>query len=225
MASFYNTTELIRVLRVAIKHVFLLFCHVTQYFPSSQASNLLSSRRYAATMSLARRGDLLHSALTCLSSADARRLKSRHPCTRRTTTYRFSWQQHTCGAVGGSPMECGVGGQPHKTQYFHPRHRHSPPGMTLPRTAWVRLNCLPRCRGFPLMRLYKCGMVSCGLWVWCRRTSRRPCCPPMSNPSTSSWTARPGGSGRWDNRMAGPRASAWLEEFAQKMNAVLSALG
>jgi len=41
----------------------------------------------------------------------------------------------------------------------------------------------------------------CGLWVWRRRTNRRPCCLPMSNPSTSSWTARPDGSGRWDNQM------------------------
>jgi len=37
-------------------------------------------------------------------------------CTRRTTTHQFFWQQqHTCGAVDGSSMECGVGGQPHKT--------------------------------------------------------------------------------------------------------------
>jgi len=42
----------------------------------------------------------------------------------------------------------------------------------------------------------------CGLWEWRRRTNRRQCCPPMSNPSTSSWTARPDGSGRWNNRMA-----------------------
>jgi len=33
----------------------------------------------------------------------------------------------------------------------------------------------------------------CGLWVWRRRTNRRPCCPPMSNPSTSSWSARRAG--------------------------------
>ena len=35
--------------------------------------------------------------------------------------------------------------------------------------------------------VYTCG---CGpfsvLWVWRRRTNRWPCCPPMSNPSTSS---------------------------------------
>ena len=32
-------------------------------------------------------------------------------CTRGTTTHQFIWQQqHTCGAVGGLPMECGVDG-------------------------------------------------------------------------------------------------------------------
>ena len=36
-----------------------------------------------------------------------------------TTTY-------TRGALGGSSMECGVGGQPHKTPRFHPRHRYPP---------------------------------------------------------------------------------------------------
>jgi len=38
-------------------------------------------------------------------------------------------------------MEGGVGGQHYNTPYFHPRSRH-PPGMTLPKTAWVRLNRL-----------------------------------------------------------------------------------
>ena len=42
----------------------------------------------------------------------------------------------------------------------------------------------------------------CGLWVWRRRTNRRPYCHSMSNPSTSSWIAWPDGSRRWDNRMA-----------------------
>jgi len=55
-------------------------------------------------------------------------------------------------------------------------------------------------------RLHKWGMASfCGLWVWCRRSSRRPCCPSLSNPSTSPWTAWPDGSGRCDNRMAAQR--------------------
>jgi len=41
-----------------------------------------------------------------------------------------------------------------------------------------------------------------GLWMWRKKTNRRPCCPRMSNPSAPKWTARPDGSVRWDNRMA-----------------------
>jgi len=34
-------------------------------------------------------------------------------CTRRTTAHHSVWrQQYTCGSLGGSPMECGVDGQP-----------------------------------------------------------------------------------------------------------------
>ena len=106
-------------------------------------------RRNGATLSLTRRviepGHLLNPALTRPLSANARCLKSWHPCcNRRTTSHQFFWQQQqSCGAVGGSPMECGVGGQPHKTPHFHSRHRYPPPGMTLPRrAAWIRLNRL-----------------------------------------------------------------------------------
>ena len=58
-------------------------------------------------------------------------------CTRRTATHQLLWQQqHTCGAVGGSSMECGVGGQPHKTPHFNSRHRYphlrnDPPNKSL----------------------------------------------------------------------------------------------
>jgi len=45
---------------------------------------------------------------------------------RPTTTHQFIWQQHTCGAMGASPMEGEVVGQPYETPYFHPRHRHPP---------------------------------------------------------------------------------------------------
>jgi len=36
----------------------------------------------------------------------------------------------------------------------------------------------------------------------CRRTNCGPCCPPMSNPSTSPQTTWPDGFRRWNNRMA-----------------------
>jgi len=84
-------------------------------------------RRSGATLSLARRamehGHLLHSALTRPSSANARRLKSRHPfvisSSDNNNIRAAQWADHQ--------MECGVGGQPHKTPHFHPRHRYPPP--------------------------------------------------------------------------------------------------
>ena len=62
----------------------------------------------------------------------------------------------------------------------------------------------------------------CGLWEWRWRTNRRPCIPPVSNPSTSTRTARPDGSGWWDDCMAAKhlpwdlvRPSSGLKELAQ----------
>jgi len=102
-------------------------------------------------------------------------------------------------------MEGRVRGQHYETPYFPHRQWHPPSGMALPRTAWVRLNRLRsphRCPTFPLLLVQMGYGPFCGLIVWRRRTNRRPCCPPMSNPSTSPWTARPDSSRWWDNRMA-----------------------
>ena len=66
-----------------------------------------------------------------------------------------------------------------------------------------------------------------GVWppLWHRRTKHRTCFPPMSNPSTSSWTAQLDNSGWWDNRMAAQhlpwglvQPSSGYEELAQKKN-------
>jgi len=124
--------------------------------------------------------------------------------TRCTTSHLFIWQrQETCGAVGGSTMECGMYGQPHKTPHFHPRHRHPPHGCDPSKmTLGPAQPPTHRCRKFPLLLVQITYVLLCGLWVWRRRTNRRPCCPPMSNPSTSPWTAWPDGSVRWDNRIA-----------------------
>ena len=55
---------------------------------------------------------------------------------------------------------CGVGGQPYKTPYIHPRHRHPHGVVIFPRTAWVRLNCLHTGVGRFHSCLYKWAMAS-----------------------------------------------------------------
>ena len=106
-----------------------------------------------------------------------------------------------------------------KAEWLHNLTRHRtfisdtgihPTGMTLPRTAWVRHKPSepvwdvsdPACtNGYGLL---------CCLWVWRRSTNRRPCCPPMSNLTTFSWSARPDGSGPLDNRMAAQHLPRYL---------------
>ena len=105
-------------------------------------------------------------------------------------------------------MECGVGEQPHKTPNFHSRHRYPPSRNDPPKKSLGPDQPPPhRCRAFPILLVQMGYGLLCGLWVWRRRTNRRPCCPPMSNPSATPRTARPDGSGRWDNRMALQRPS------------------
>jgi len=81
-------------------------------------------RRKGATLSLTlhamESGHLFHSALTRSSSANAGRLKSRHPFV--SAAQQLLSLSDNSGAVGGSPMECGMGGQSHKTPHFHSRH-------------------------------------------------------------------------------------------------------
>ena len=60
----------------------------------------------------------------------------------------------------GTPMECGLGGQPHKTPHFHPQHRHQPRGNALARRAWVRLNYFRTGVGRFRSCLCKWGMAS-----------------------------------------------------------------
>jgi len=106
-------------------------------------------------------GQLLHSALTRPSSANVRRLKSRHPFV-PAAQYLISSSDNDIRAAqwADHQMECGVDGPPPKTPHFHPRHRHSPTGMTLPTRAWVRLNRLRTGVGRFRSCLYKWGMAS-----------------------------------------------------------------
>jgi len=125
-------------------------------------------------------------------------------CNHRTTTHQFIWQQqHTCGAVGGLPMECGVNGQTYKAPHFHPRHRgtHPPewpsqeePGSGVTVSALVSDVSASACTNGVWSPLWPVSVA--------QKNKRRSCCPSMSNPSTSLWTARIDGSGRWDNRTA-----------------------
>jgi len=68
--------------------------------------------------------------------------------------------QHMCGAVGGSSMERGVGGNPTRLRILIPDTGTHTSGMTLPRRAWVRLIRLLTGVGRFRSCLYKCGMPS-----------------------------------------------------------------
>ena len=133
----------------------------------------------------------------------------RHPfCSRRTTTHQFIWRQQKWTDRRWKAD-------------FHPRHWHSP-SWNDPSDNSVG-SPRHRCRAFPLLLAQTRHGPFWGLWVW-RRTDRWPCCPAMSNPPTSSWTAWPDGSGRWDNRMAAQHlparccaAKQWPERTAHTM--------
>jgi len=159
-------------------------------------------------------------------------------CICHTSTHQF-WQQHTCGALGESPMEGGVVGQPYESPYFHlrkifpfhhPKNCFSSGSYKTCHVFWDfnRVGSTYRAREIPVQShmcfrvfslktpkadgcqsvnrlcsgvknfhscLHQWGMASyAACWVW-RRTNREPYCAPMSNPSTSSWSARPVGSG------------------------------
>jgi len=57
-------------------------------------------------------------------------------------------------------MECGVGGQPTALRIFIPDTGTHPPGMTLARNAWVRLNRFRTGVGHFRSCLYKWGTAS-----------------------------------------------------------------
>jgi len=120
-------------------------------------------------------------------------------------------------------MECGVGGQSHKTPHFHPRHRHQPPewpsleepGSSLTASSPVLNVCAPACRN--------------GLWPPLRPVSvaqkNKPSIMlsaiiqsidlPMDCMDWRFWTMRqPNG---WST--PAPRSSAakqWFEQLTQK---------
>jgi len=107
-------------------------------------------------------------------------------------------------------MEHGVGRQPHKTPHFNSRHRYTPQNDSPKQSLGPAQPPPHRCQAFPLLSVQMGYGLLCSLWVW-RRTNRRPCCPPLSNPSTPTW---PDGSRRWDNRMAAQNLPRFLGGLA-----------
>ena len=151
-------------------------------------------------------------------------------CTRHTTTHQFIWHQQKCAALGGSPMECGVVSQHCEIPYFHPRHRN-PTSWNGPSKNSVDPAEPPphQCRTFPLLfaQMWYGPYAACKCGVEEQTVDHVVLQCPIYRPPQSSWTARPDGSGRWDDPMAAqhlrcstfaPRSSAakqWLEQLAQ----------
>jgi len=100
-------------------------------------------RRIAAPLSLARRamepGHLLHSMFTSTSSANARRLKSKHPFVPTAQQLISSSDNNNIRAAHWADHQWNANWaiNPTQTPHFHHRHRHPPPGATLPRRARV----------------------------------------------------------------------------------------
>ena len=93
-------------------------------------------------------------------------------------------------------MRCGRT-TPQDSAFSSPTPAPNPPGVALPRRACVRINRLRTGVSTPA--------CANGVWPPLRSVSvlqkNKPSTMLSSNPSISSWTAQPDGSGRWDNRM------------------------
>ena len=150
---------------------------------------------------------LVHSALTCPPSGKAWNLKSSHcplaPPRNNLSILSYDnsrsaalWADHRWNA------ECFENTTRLRT--FIPDIGTHPSGKALPRTAWVQLNRLRTGVGrfHPCLHMVWRDCPFCSLRVWCRGTSRWPCCPSLSNPSTSLWSAWPDPPGWWNNRIA-----------------------
>jgi len=104
-------------------------------------------RRKGAALSLARcamePGHLFHSALTCPPSANARRLKSRHPFVPAAQQLISSSDNNIRAALWADHRWNGewLDNTTRLCTFISNTSTH-PPGMTLSRTAWVRLDCL-----------------------------------------------------------------------------------
>jgi len=123
-------------------------------------------RRNGATLSLACRdmepGHLLHSGLTRPSSANARRLKSRHPFVPAAQhLISLSDNNNIRGAqLADYQWNAEWTDSPTRLRIFIPDTGTHPPRMVFARRAWVRLNRLRTGVGRFRSCLYKWGMAS-----------------------------------------------------------------
>ena len=173
---------------------------VTGYLRPTPADNLpilagiqpAGLHRSGATLSLVRRdmepGHLLHPALTRPSTVDARRLKSRHPFvpaaqqlisfSDNNSIRAAQWADHHGMRSGRTtPQDSAFSFQiPAPTLRQNPSQEEPGSGITAstPVSDVSAHACTVQLDG-----------LICGLRVWRRRKNRRPCCPPISNPSTS----------------------------------------
>jgi len=120
-------------------------------------------RRIGVTMSLGRRamepGHLLHSALTRPSSANARRLETRHPFV-HAAQQLISFSDNNIRAAQWADHQWNAewADNPTKLRTLITDTGTHAPGMTLPRRAWVRLNRLRTGVGGFRSCLYKWGV-------------------------------------------------------------------
>jgi len=136
--------------------------------------------------------------MTLPTSADARRLKSRHPFVPAAQQLISFSDNNNIRAVHWADYQWNAEwtDNPTRLRILIPDTGTHPPRNDPPKKGLGPAQPPPhRCRTFPLLLVQMGYGLLCGLRVW-RRTNRRPCRPALSNPSTSSRTTRPDGSGR-----------------------------
>ena len=147
-------------------------------------------------------GHPLHSALTRPSSAKTRRLNWSLPFVPAAQHLISLFDNSIRAAQWADYQWNGEWTVRPARLHFHPRHRPTPRNDPPQKSLGPAQPPLLQCWTFRLLLVQTGYGLLCVLWVWRRRTNRRPCCPPVSNPSTSPWTAWPDGAGRRDNWMA-----------------------
>ena len=154
-------------------------CHLTSWALSLRSHIVSSTRSHGP-------GHLLYSALTRPTSGNARHLnRDKHFFPLHNEPVHLSTTREV-GSMGGSPIECRVVGYPYEIPHFHPRHRHLSQWNSSSKNSVGAAQPPPhRCRTFPLLVVQMWFDFLCGLWVWCRRINRRPCCSLISTLSIS----------------------------------------